>query len=863
MCSLWHNNSCNVCKLFSRVSIATLQIYLFAPMQPANPVHSNISSTMRQTVVYCCVHQLWKSLSLFSEDQLPGHRASSSPNDREREVGEVEDTGDLELQLLATMLALSARSFLMQEQSIVKRKKLKQRDVVPSRGIDCSSCGPLSPAHQPSPSPSHSETPSEVTIGYVSISPSPSDLALPNVLYSSQDNLLDNEIDYSPILSKFAYSSLVILREALLPFYVVSGLQVDPQLRTVCHNSAEYFLDLTVEIREVTVFVCKNIDPIKAASTSSVSPVMTSQLVSSNPSLIGEQLALSGCVRYCTSPRLGLARRSKRITLLMPSAYQEPGNEREGSDKEKSADGAENKTNVLCKCCISLDNLASTVTTPLLKLTRHMTETARFRAKLRKEAKIRAEDLVATPRPPLGDDEVDARVLTVNVEDSLGAPQQATLQSSVTLRFAQNLVNKFVSIEQDTVLLPLARDSSGNATLTSTSSTNIRIMDYVKSPKVSKPQSVIPVQDPAKLSIPIGYPLSDSSGGGPTRLPRRRKPSTESCTSKSSTEDVAVTIEEVDTPTDHAHNNNTSPEEVLSTQDTYGEDTTDLVSSDAEQEETAKQRQQRVRVKVHTKATSLGKVPSNVDHAHHDSPLKVFLLSEGELLYSVYGLLRINRIGCDVQIETTRLSLELSAISAAVDVRKSLPTMRPHPLSQQRTPSVDELDQLLHFDLLPTYLSVSATLRKSLIRVNDRGLPDSDILLFSALPVYGSMGVVNHAHQKLPIYRCLLKFAGFDVDIKQSPVRVHRRYQQLLPALTKIYNDVFASSNGDSESSPCDVRTVSTPVEAATSISKITSLKLPSHLPRGVVHFKIDRTNLIMAPLTSLTVTYSVSRAEQ
>lgn len=796
-------------------------------------------------------------MPLFSEEQLPSATAN-------QEGGEEGETGDLELQLLAAMLALSARSFLLQEQSIIKKKRLKQSVLEPSRGVNCSSCGPLSP--RPASPATNSDTSSEVTVGYVSISPSPSDLALPNTIYSSRDNLLDSEVDYSPILSKLQFSSLVILREALLPFYVASGLQVDPQLRTLCHNSAEYFVDVMVEIREVTVFVCKNIDPVKVLS--SESPIMTSQLISSNPSLIGEQLAVSGCVRYCTSPQLGYARRSKRITLLKPpSAYQEGGGVRESSTGQREGEGEgegeeggdNNKTNISCKCCISLDNLASTITTPLLKLTRHMTETARFRAKLRKEAKMRAEDLVPTPRPPLGDDEIDSRVPVVNVEDSLGvySPQQA-VGPPMAVTFAQNLVHKFVRIEQDMMILPQAKDS-GSATPTST---NIKIFEYARSPKVSKSQAVPPVQDPAKLSIPIGYPLSDGSGGGrPIRFSGQRRLSTASNTSKSSREDIAVTIEGVDTPPDQAFNN-TSPEEVLSTQDTYGEDTTDLLSSDVEQGDTAKHRQQRVKVRVHAKDSSSGKIPSGVDHTHHHSPLKVFLLSEGELLYSVFGLLRINRIGCDVQIETTRLSLELNAISAAVDVRKSLPTMRPHPLPlhQQRTPSIDELDQLLHFDLLPTYLSVSATLRKSLIRINDRGLPDSDILLFSTLPVYGSVGVVNHIHQKLPIYRCLLKFAGFDVDIKQSPVRVHRRYQQLLPAFTKIYNDVFASSGEGSvggvvsESAMADIPVI----ETTTSISKITSLKLPSHLPRGVIHFKVDRTNLIMAPLTSLTVTYSV-----
>ena len=63
----------------------------------------------------------------------------------------------------------------------------------------------------------------------------------------------------------------------------------------------------------------------------------------------------------------------------------------------------------------------------------------------------------------------------------------------------------------------------------------------------------------------------------------------------------------------------------------------------------------------------------------------------------------------------------------------------------------------MHFDLLPTYQSVSATLMRSIVRVNDMGLPNNSMLLFSALPVYDSVGMFNHSHQKLPVYRCLLE----------------------------------------------------------------------------------------------------------
>ena len=762
---------------------------------------------------------------MFTDEQLP--------------ISDGEDDqcgGDLELQLMAAMLALSARSFLKEEQSSVRRKRARYSVPEQTRGPDNASLPPRAA------SPARSEPLSEITVGYVSISPSPSELACPNLLYASRDNLIDEHVDYSPVLSKVSFSSLVVLREALLPFFVLSGLQIEPQLRTLCHNSAEYLLDLTIEMREVTAFVCKSIDLVSSSS----SPVLSHLTSSGSPTLIGEQLALSGCVRYCTSPQTGRVQRSQRITLLKPS-FDELRRE------SKRETNSENKTNISCKFCVSLENLNSTVTTPLLKLSRHMTETARFRTKVRKQALTRAEDLVATPRPDL-DEEVEPRVIVV--EESVDSGERGLEdggQISAVEQFANGLIDYLSRLEHEA--LPHVKES-GAATPTSTtgSGINMRVFEYSRSPKVSKSlatgaASAVGETEAGRLAVPTGYGQPDGWNG----KVKMRRMSTGSNSSNISGNDIAIHMEGVYTPPDHTHNN-TSPEEVLSTQDTYGDDTTDMFSSDAERER-AKRRRHRVKVKSHDPDDASIDGPQSVDGHTHFSPIKVFSMSEGELLYSVYGLLKVNRVGCEVKIETTKMSLELSAISAAVDVRKSLTPVKP---VHQRSPSVDELDQLLHFDLLPTYLSVSATLRKSLIRINDRGLPENDILLFSALPVYVSVGVLNHTHQNLPTYRCLLKFAGLELDIRQSPVKVHRRYQQLLPAFTKIYNDVFASSSVEGD--PLEQQpVVTTPSQATPNMSKLTGLKLPSHLPRGVIHFKIDKMNLIMAPLPSLTVTYYVS----
>ena len=70
---------------------------------------------------------------------------------------------------------------------------------------------------------------------------------------------------------------------------------------------------------------------------------------------------------------------------------------------------------------------------------------------------------------------------------------------------------------------------------------------------------------------------------------------------------------------------------------------------------------------------------------------------------------------------------------------------------------------------------------------------DSDLALLSAHPIYCSTSICNSNLQPMPTYRCLMKLTGLELDVKQSPVKMHKRFQQLHPAFTKIYKDVFAS----------------------------------------------------------------------
>lgn len=66
----------------------------------------------------------------------------------------------------------------------------------------------------------------------------------------------------------------------------------------------------------------------------------------------------------------------------------------------------------------------------------------------------------------------------------------------------------------------------------------------------------------------------------------------------------------------------------------------------------------------------------------------------------------------------------------------------------------------------------------------------SELALFSAQPVYCSIGICNSSMQPLPTYRCLLKVKGVELDVKQSPVWIHKRFQHLMPVFTRIYHDI-------------------------------------------------------------------------
>lgn len=783
--------------------------------------------------------------------------------------------GFCDQEIVAAALALASRLFSIQEDTLVQRKRLKSR-MEPSEPVVCPSCGPRRPK-----SPDRgSNTNSILTVGYVSISPSPSELALPNMAFSTGQSL--ETVDYNALFSKVRFGSIVVIRESLLPFFVVAGVAVDPQLRVLCHNSAEYFADFVVELREATVFV------VESTQSESTQPAITVQY-SSNPVLLAEQFVINGCLKYSSESSL---ERSPHLSLLTKSSIA----------AEVLQQATTSKLNISSKCCVSLENVATSVTIPLLRLGRHMIETGKLRSswsnKFRREMPgsqdvVKAKEGVAKPSTVWPTEE--HTIVDDDTPDFDGSPGQA---SAVNVwKFSQSLVLHLSHLEEKSVpQLPensqkagpgggngegdhgegeVLRPQSAGTSKSTPPSKPIKIAAYPHSPRyprvsIISPPSVgkSPDSKTSFLAVPTPHLPSDSSGTGLHKKqsqPRHKRPPS-STSNTSSGEEIAIQIEDTDGPF------LMSPDEQAAALDTYGgdiEDTTDsqhIVSSDNEVISGSPNHSSFIDPSIlgRSDLSTLGFITASGIGDHTYPLVKSLQLTETELLFTVFGLLKINRISFDLQVETTRASLELGGISASVDARKATTTSSSKPTSitssLPHVPSGSATEESTSqtqdkSELLPTYLSIAATLKKSRLRVKDRGLPDSDLAHFSALPIYCSLGICNSSLQQVPTYRCLLKLSGVELDVKQSPVRMHKRFQHLMPAFTKIYNDIFAPNPGGAID-PGIFQQSKTP---STPMVNMAEVKMPAKLPQGFVHLSLDKATMLMAPLPSLSVTYSVS----
>lgn len=714
-----------------------------------NPVLAELSDQCRRTVAFSCLHQIWRSLTVFSEIHVPALSHSSE----EKESN---------MQLVGLTLALASRLYPVQVLKIVAEELSSPVAV------------------------RESDQTSLATEGYVSISPSPSDMAMPNRLYAASQQL-DQPTDMA-VFSQVDYGVLAALREALLPVFSAMGVTLERQYQMPHLNKAEFSIDFTLELREATLFV---LDHVQAKVS----------VPSSTPTLLAEQLLIHGCVKHYSE--LETASSVPKVSLLLPDADALQQN------------GSQAKASITSNCSASMETIHVIITAPLLKLSKHISVTGKLRRKALKQAQLDRMDKVLTPHPssPAVESTGYVSKISTSIVSHLAGLQGTTVPS--------------FNIKSDTLpSVSIHGDGGGGGG----SFHHVKLMEYVDSPRpASNVKRVSPSPAPltrgaretfpGEVKVGKGYPQQFCSSSSDQELPR------------------SVTIAMEEGP-------GTSPEEVVSTVDTCGEDTTDsqhVVSSDNEPQGSF----------LHSDHRSSSHETSGLFSSHdylsgeHAQSLLVGLsLPESELQYSVLGLLKLATVKCELQVESTRASLELVGISAAVDTRNSTSSMAPD----------NATNLFLLSQVLPTYLSIAATLKKAVLRISDRGLPESDLLQLTVLPMVASIGVSN-LPATIPSYRALLKLTSLQIDIKQSAVKVHKRFQQLMPAFTRIYRDIFGQ-----EVEVLHKSDISTPSPSAQQLLSVESvIKLPAKLPQGFIHFSLDRTQVYVAPLPSLSVTYTVS----
>lgn len=725
---------------------------LKSPMleKPMNPVLAQLSSNSRETVLFSCLHHMWRALPIYSEIHVP---VPSS---------DLEASED-NLQLVALILALASKLYLLQGMKLVVEEPEFVRPVSPASSADPDQC-------------------SLGTVGYMSISPSPSFMAMPNRLFANEE-----ETNSDDVFDTIDFKTLAVLREALIPFFSTVGIHMDHQLQVPSLSTSEFVVDFTVELREVTVFAVEH-----------VSPSVSTYTTATTPTLLTEQLLINGCLKRNTE--LTSPSPKQKRTLLLPTPISFSG---------------EAKVGVVCDCAAAVETVRLVVTAPLLKLTKHINVTGKLRRKALKQALMSDMDAMETPLP------TDCPPIS---ECNLGHVK----------KLATALVNHLENLQGKAVpRVSVVSISTGRL-----------VEDYRESPKPvratssgGKPSPFVSKADVASPCSSLPGPSSLNTADGNSFL-RADLPSSYCSSSEPELSHTVIRME--DAP------EGTSPEDVLSTMDTCGEDTTDSQHIMSSENEGKPSLSPSAHVNTATKSSKLHPAliypvePSN----HAQSLLKGLGLQESQLLYSVFGLLKVASIKCEVQIETTNASLELAAISAAIDTRNSA------------SPVPSNTGLPLLSEVLPTYLSIAATLKQSTLRVNDKGLPDNDLLQISLQPIYASVAINNNP-PIIPTYRCLLRLTALQVDMKQSAVKVHKRFQQLMPTFTTIYRDIF----GEQE------RMIPKPSFGATSTSNQQILSVESvmsfhsQIPQGFLHLSLDKAQVYVAPLPSLNVTYTVSKS--
>lgn len=570
------------------------------------PLLNEVSTQLRQSTVCAIINHLWASLPHATEERLS---AFSS----------VYKEGYLLQEIMATSLAL-----------VIKLHSQSTPRVSPVQVIK--------PTRSRQKITNASVTPSVVT--YHSISPSPSDLALPNSMYQYYGALPTDDNDYQLLISSTSYNQIVVLRESLLPFYASSNITVAPQLKKECYNKSKLSMEYRLQFQEVAVIVVDGRVTIAEETIESYDVI---------PEFLLEQLHISGSLEYVVESRTLSSQTANYIITVRSKQLGA------GSPKKLHS-------NVTSKCLVSLETLATHITLPFLMVFRHTSESLRHMRELFDELKI--SHILNTEAP------LNEASAGVNEMGTAGVPSWNKTQS---------LVQQFHIMELR--YHPQLGKPAGTPLSVHLNASNKSNIDSM--------HNLLTVMSPSSNNSSQVFNTGDN-----------RNPSLSSYEPPESPIDVAIGIETSNVP------------------DMNNDDTTDsphVFSSDPDAPIQSS-------MATYTSKPTLKASPHlSIDKEHSKAPevpnmREVLIIPDEQLEFSIFGSIKITTIQVSAQIESILLVLEVQGLSGSVDCRQ-LPPELSLSFTSQPLPSGTHIP--LVYKLLPTYLSIASTLRKSFLRVAD------------------------------------------------------------------------------------------------------------------------------------------------
>lgn len=534
--------------------------------------------------------------------------------------------------------------------------------------------------------------------GYHSISPAPSLLAIPNVTYPPAIQLEGDECH--TLSDSVDREMFILLRESLLHFYHSSNLKVAPQLKTRCHNSAVLSMNYHLSLEEATLIVTDG-----RLSTGST------HLESIIPELLLCQLQVNGSLKRTVESRVLQSVESTYLITIR--------------SKSSSADSRK-QSNITSKCSVSIDSLTTNISIPLMMLLRHTSDSVKHRRTL----------YHTQPSVQLGR-EYHVQMPISSFHRAMGIEEPDT-QSSLLWIKIQSLVQQLSVLEAKGLNSASAPgDSLGHSIPTTLHTPRLvvpKVSEYSNSPRY--PHSRLSVGYTAShatqaINIPQ-IPFTDQHGksradGDGLACPQ---PSLSSLTSG----------ERPESPTEIALDMDKGMSGIMShdlgcysiAAETV-DDTTDsmqVLSSDNGAPVQSSMATYNIPQKAATKQSNIeapdampDQQPSifDIQKVHKD-----LAVSDDQLQFSVFGLVKISTIRIASQVESVQSVLEIKGITGSVDCRKIFPERQ---VVTDNTPSNLSSDSTRKptrfiYSLLPTYLSVASRFQQFNISVLDPAISD-------------------------------------------------------------------------------------------------------------------------------------------